>query len=491
MDRPTGRRSSAAAPITILQALGVLAAAGCQAYEPAPLDLAAHRAALARRPLDVEPIEAFIERLDAAAVTAPEHFSLADGVSPPEGEVLAMLLNPDLRLQRLRAGVALATFENAGLWDDPVFGFDGAELLSPSGPFEYGLTIGLTIPVSGRLQVERDRAGAAYEAELREVVDREWSTRAEVRRAWARWTTACERLGVLRELVAELEHIVELTGRLRDAGEISRADLRVFTIDLAGRRADLLHGEAAVASHRAELLYLLGLPMDADIRIEAGLSPVELPDLEDDLDAVLIERNTMLAVHRAVYRTAEQTLRLEIRKQIPDLEIGGGYGSEDDDRLLLGLGISIPVLNANRAAIAEARATRELARAEAETTYERLSRDLAQAIIAYRQAAAARRAVETEVVSMAQEQLLELERLTELGEPDTLLLLESLTSLFDAKARVLELRLDEQVAAIRLAELLGPEEARVGGAQLEAARPGSSGRPEGAPEGSGQPGGGP
>ena len=82
---------------------------------------------------------ASLERLRDLGAEAPATFSFGDGLTPAEGEVLALFYNAELRQARLEAGVALANFENAGLWDDPEFGFDGAEILSPSGsPFEFG-----------------------------------------------------------------------------------------------------------------------------------------------------------------------------------------------------------------------------------------------------------------------------------------------------------------------------------------------------------------
>lgn len=448
--------------VAIPSTIGAMALAGCQTYEPRPLDIAAHRERLEARLTDTEPVERFLARLVEGApgseTMPPERFSLDDGLSPSEGEALALFYNPDLRLARAEAGVALATFETAGLWEDPVFGFDGADILSSAAPFEYGLTLSFTIPISGRLDVARDRAGAAYEASLREIVDREWSTRMDVRRAWARWTAARLRVGVMEELISGLEDVASLMETLREAGELSRADARVFTITLASQRASLIEARAGEALERTDLLFLMGLPGEAAIDLEPGFVAMPALGPELDLDASLIAGNTTLGVRRAEYRVAEETLRLEIRKQIPDIEFGSGYGSEDDDRLLLGVSVPIPILNANRQAIAEARAQRELSRARAETTYERLSRDLRRALIERRQTRARREAVEREVLLIATEQRDELRRVAELGEVNTFLTFESVSSIFDVRTRVIDLELGERLAEIRVFELLGPPE---------------------------------
>jgi cobalt-zinc-cadmium efflux system outer membrane protein len=430
---------------------------GCQSYERAPLSVDGHRSVIEGRLGDVEPINRFLERLSLQEVSVPRVFDLGDGLSPAEGEVLALFYNPDLRLARLDAGVALATVQTAGLWQDPQFGFDGAEILSPAGPLEYGLTLNLTIPISGRLAVEKDRAGAAYEAELRRIVDAEWGTRAAVRSAWASWSAATEQVRLRREVVGQIERIAAITDRLETAREITRVEARLLRAELIELRADLAEAELEASRARLALLGLMGLPPDAGVALLPEVPPVAAPVAAASTDR-LIEANTTLAVRRAEYQTAEETLRLEVREQFPDITIGGGFGEENDDRLLLGVSIPIPSLNANRGGIAQARAERERARAEAETTYERLALELAVARASHEAAAAQREAFERDLVPMLDEQSAEVERLVELGQFDTLILLDTVTRRFEAKSRLLRLRAAELTAAIEIARLLGPDE---------------------------------
>ncbi len=433
--------------------------AGCQQYERQPLDLAAHRSALHERTIEVGRIEGFLERLRGLGAQTPATFSFEDGLTPAEGEVLALFYNAELRHARLEAGVALANFENAGLWDDPEFGFDGAEILSPSGsPFEFGLTLSLTIPISGRLEVEKARAGAAYEAELRRIVNAEWSTRADVRRAWASWTVAEERLRLLREAIAQIERITAITDRLEAGGELSRVEGRLFQVELADRRAAVTEAQLNATRSRINLLGLMGLPPDASLVLTPALPATQLPVSDDPLRQ-LIDSNTELAVRRAEYQIAEEALRLEVRKQYPDITIGSGYGSEDnDDRLLLGFSVPIPILNANRGGIAEARAEREASRASAETTFERLSRELAVSHADLDAARRQRSQFESTIVPMLEQQATEVEQIADLGEVDTLILLETVQRQFDAKSRLLELQRVELDASLTIAELLGPED---------------------------------
>ena len=450
-------RMSRALPAAVGAAVACTLGA-CQSYEPVPLDLGAHRASLELRSQNTEPVARFAERLAAGGGEVPERFDVADGLSPAEGEVLALFYNPNLRLARARAGVARATAETAGLWEDPTFGFDAAEILSPAGVFEYGLTIGLTLPVSGRLAVEKDRAGAAYEAELRGIVDAEWTTRARVRTAWTEWSVAQARAELLGEVIGHTERIGSIADRLEGAGELTRVEARLIRAELVTTRGERIAAERDAATKRLELLSVMGLPPTADAAFEPEFSVP--PVVPGDLDASrLIEANTTIAVRRAEYRTAEEALRLEVRKQYPDIAVGTGYGSEDsDDRLLLGLSLPVPMFNANRGGIAEARAERDAARVAAETTYELLVRELAEARLALDAARRQREAFELELVPMLDEQSLEVERLADLGEIDTLVLLETVTRGYEAKRTLLDLRQEEMKAAIEIARLLGPTE---------------------------------
>lgn len=436
----------------------ILPLVGCQSYEPVPIDLESYRAEIASRLDDQETLRAFSQRMSGGETNEPSLFDLSDGMQGAEAEVVALFYNRTLRMARLRAGVALADRQTAGLWEDPVFGFNGAELLSPDGPFEYGLTGGLTLPISGRLGVEKDRVGAAYDAQLARVVDAEWSLRAEVRSAWANWSAAEERLKLIDQALLEIDIVIAVSDRLEKAGELKRIEARLLRTERIGLRIERASVHADRDQARLKLLGLMGLLPTTKIDLSPGMQAVAVPDIQDGI-ARLIRANTTLAVARADYAVAEQTLRLEVKKQYPDLELGLGYGSENkDDRLLLGASIRVPLLNANRNEIAKARANRELARADAESHFEALAFELTglhARIDATRQQ---RDVLQNDLSPMLDEQAKELARLAELGEVDVLILLETTQRQYDAKRRLLDLRLMECLGEIELARLLGPDE---------------------------------
>lgn len=431
---------------------------GCKSYSPQPLDLDAHRSRLAKRLSQPEPLLEFAARLADRTDRDPARFDIADGMTLAEGEVVALFYNPDLRLARLGAGVTLATAEHVGRWQDPEFGFDGAEVLSPEGPFEYGLTLSLTIPVSGRLALEAARARAEHQVELRRIVDQEWTVRSRVRLAWAAWSAAQERAQLLEDASAKAESLGRLVDTLEKTGTLRRVESRMMRTAVARMRADTERAVFEAERNRIELFSLMGVHPRASVELIPAVAHVKLPE-DQSLDR-LIAANTSLAVHRAEHEAAERALRLEIRKQYPDLVLGGGYGYEDGDQLLLGIGIRVPIWNRNAQGIAEARAQRELVRARGEVALERLAGELAFAQSRCDSSAKQVRLFETELIPAYQAQAGEIETLASLGEVDVLLMLESIRAGLDVREQLITLRLDFARSRITLAHLLGTDMSR-------------------------------
>ena len=430
--------------------------AGCQSYEPKPIDIGSYRNALETRLIDIEPVEQFVSRI-ANDSSAPATFNISDGISPAEGEVIALFYNPELRIARLEAGAALAEFETSGLWKDPVFGFDGAEITSPSAPFEYSFMGNLTIPISGRLKVEKARAGAAYESQLRIIVNAEWNTRATLRKQWAAWAAASQRVTLLQDVIVQLEYINSIADTLREVGELNRVQHRLLQVELSSKLVELSEAELQEVQAKFELLGLIGLSPTAASMLLPTFPTFELPDVEDET-ARLIQANTELAVRIAEYETAEQSLHVEIKKQFPDITIGTGYGSQlHDNRFLVGLTIPLPILNANREGIAIANANREVARATAETTFSSLYRSLIAATITLEFKQSQRNHYEQTIVPMLEAQSHDIERIADLGEVDTYILLDTIKRHLEAKLHLIELQLAEFEATINVIRILGPD----------------------------------
>ena len=426
---------------------------GCQRYQPRSLDPEEHRARwLERSPQSAGVVE-FAQQLADSGDSVSE-YDPSDGITCAEAELIALVFNPELRLARLRAGMTAATAEHAGLWDDPEFSIDFLRITeSVSTPWVITPGLAFTIPISGRLEVEKSRADAALRAELTRVAEDEWRVRHKVRQAWLAWSAALLRAQETSRLIESMGGLTDSTTRLAEAGELPRTEAALFVIERSQRQQERtrLEGEAAVAEQRLRML--LGLSPSAPLEL---LPSIDLPN--DSVEGRGIASSLELRQLREEYEVAEHALHREIRKQYPDLTIGPLYETDQGQSRIGFLGaIPLPILNANRQGIAEATAERELAHAAFETTAEQLEGSLAVARAESRMLRAEYEELASVIGPMIDRQVSDATRLVELGEGGGLVLLESLSRSHDTKLTIIDLRRELALAAAEEHFLLGPE----------------------------------
>lgn len=427
--------------------------AGCQTYHPQAASRPAHKREWEEREASSESVRKFAKRL-GETTSYDRAFDASDGLSLGEGETVALVFNPDLRVARLRAGVAKATAEYAGLWDDPELSIDVLNITqSVPDPWVIGSALAFTIPVSGRLKVEKARADAAMHAELERVSESEWTVLREVADGWLEWSAEGYKLRETEAILAKLNSVVASTSRLAEAGELPRTESALFAIERASRRSERDRLSASVEENEQELRSLMGLSPRASLNLIPTLSAGSVATESTEPN----EGHPTLARLRREHEVADKTLLREIKKQYPDITFGP-QGESDEGQSRIGFigAIPIPILNSNKGGIAEARAEREVALAAYETEYERMVGRLA-ALRARLTGVRARRATLYEtLVPLVDRQVADADRLLELGEGDSLVLLESLLRSNEAKLQLIDLQLEEARVKNEIRYLLGP-----------------------------------
>lgn len=440
----------AAAPSAIVLVL----LAGCQTYRPGKLDLPAHKESwLAWEPTH-ENVSSFATWLGKAPPDTKE-FNLGDGLSLGEGEVVAVIFNPDLRIARLRAGVAEATAKYAGLWDDPELGIDVLKITSNvPDPWVIGSAIGFTLPVSGRLGAEKSRAEAAMHAELERVAESEWKVVRDLRDGWLSWSAQRHRLQQTEAILAELDSIIESTSQLAEEGELLKTEAALFTIERESRRAELGRLKGDVAESEQQLRAILGLSPNATLKLLPVLSAVRNLSPNEEPD----KTNLTLSRLQSEYEVAERTLLREIRKQYPDV-VFGPQTEQDQAQTRIGFigAIPVPILNSNKGGIAEARAEREVARAAYETEYQRIVGRLASLRARLHGIRVRRETIHDTLIPLVDRQVGDARRLLGLGEGGSLVLLESLLRAHEAKLQLIDIQLEESKTHTEIRYLLGPD----------------------------------
>lgn len=360
---------------------------------------------------------------------APESYSVEDGLRLQEAESVALFYNQSLRSARLKAQVSVLSATEAGRWDDPELGVDLLRVLKTEPmqkPWILGSSVAFTLPLSGRLSVEKTKASAEARVALVEAWGAEQSLLRELRIAWIEWEAASRSLVTSRDLLDRLEEVVAITERLERAGELLPVEGIAFRLARARWHLDLEELNAEKGQSKLKLCALMGLPPQVELKPILTVSEI---DIAPPSHETLIERNPSILEAEAAYEAAEQALLLEIRRQYPDIQLGPAYGNEDGQaRLGVGFSIPIPILNANKRAVVEATASREAARAAWEESVLQAISDLSAAQSRMGAAQLRRKTVHETIIPLAESQLAEARRLAEQGEVNALFLLEALSS---------------------------------------------------------------
>ncbi|MFT4541839.1 MAG: outer membrane protein TolC [Planctomycetota bacterium] len=458
------RPNSTGLPVALGLAL-TLVVSSCQSYEAKPLDFEAYRQSWHTRQIDRDSLLQSLE--EPLAAQLPAEFDPSDGLQLAEGRVLARFFHPDMRIARLQVQRALVGADNAGAWNDPVLNIGALNIdSSASDPWFLSLGLQFELPLSGRLDAERAEAEAMRVAAVRELQEVEWHVWHELQRAWLAWSSAGVRLEESQASLADLQGLADWASSLAEQGELPRTEAALFRIEVGRRR--MATSELQQEQHELEqaALAAMGLASEAELRlvptfaipgssVNEGSAQLEGRKAFD----AIATSNPSLVHLKQEYELAEKALQLEILAQLPSLALGPAYEQESgESRIGLLAGLPLPMWNANRHGIAEARVDRELARVRLEVAYEKLSGQWVRLTRKIESLAARREALEVEWMPIVTSQLEDARQLLRIGEGSSMVLLESLTRAQDTAVALIELRSASALAIADLAHLIGPQQ---------------------------------
>ena len=279
--------------------------------------------------------------------------------------------------------------------------------------------------MSGRLNVEKTKANAEGRAALVEAWAVEQEVIGQLEAEWADCTAARRALEAGRSAQRELGEVVAVTKRLEDAGELIAVEALAFRVAESRALLETQRLARNVSESEGRIVALLGLVPGTPVLLNVGEAPLQAVTIPDR--ATLLERNPSVALREAEYEVAEESLRLEVRRQYPDLTIGPAYGNEDgESRLGLGFSLPLPVFNGNRQGIVEAIARRDATRSAWEESVHGAMTELSR--LEARLGAVEERRAQSQAgaAALSESQLIAARRLAEQGEVNALLLLEAL-----------------------------------------------------------------
>ena len=346
----------------------------CASYRPKPLPAQTDLAAAVPR------VEIDSDKLPRPQLFA-HRFNAADGLDMTEVAQLAVLNDPDLRAQRLKARVARAQVFSARLLPDPQLSLSGDHPTdSTAGLFDaYGLGLDYDIKALVTRPAAIDQAKASARQVDLDILWQEWQVIQQARLLYVQSLVQARKLGLqkaVRDLYADrYRRSSKALSQGNLTADVTGTDLTAL-MD-ADSQVDQLARQLDKTRH--DLNALLGLRPEVQITL-SDLPQPALPDtmqVREALQLVARRRPDLLAL-QAGYASQEAAVRRAILAQFPSLSVGFNHAQDTSNVHTVGVGVSLslPIFNRNRGEIAVQKATCEQLRAEYQL---RLDRSIGQA----------------------------------------------------------------------------------------------------------------
>ena len=329
-------------------AFGLLSAfAGCRAYESSPIDWTAE-------------CETWLKKGELK-------FASLDDVA-----CAAVVGNRQLNQLRLQRASSEKAARATGWWDDPEVDVDLLRVVNPTeNPVAGGVSLSLTLPLSGVKGLERKTAEAYSAADAADIIAAERETSVAARSAAVRFLSAGETVRTLRAFESDSRIVSAWAAakRLSEVGELSKTDTASARLRQHQRLHRLREAENEADDAERTLRQLIGVAPDVKLTFErTGLrtSDIVSSNVTEKMTPLDYVRHPRVQAALCRLEGGEAALETEIRRQYPDLKIGPAYSREEGlDRLGLVAGVTLPLWNRNRKGIAEAEGAREEAKREA------------------------------------------------------------------------------------------------------------------------------
>jgi|GEM_PF-2476856 len=388
---------------SILFPLLLCAVAGCRTYTPAPVDWEQERAAW------------------TAQSAEPRDMTLA------EAKQYALFLNPEINALRVRHLASSNAVRQTGWWDDPELDVDALRFIKGvPHPWILGSSLAFTIPVNGVPALERKAAEAYTFADACAIIVAERALMADVERAWVQFEYTQKRFLFLLQHVFAFQREAVVAQALFFASELDATEWKRIELENKRLETELLNAKGRVEAQSRALLQLLGFHPSASVWFDVDASgDAQAPAVTPTEDALV--RHPRVQEKLARLGATEADLRTEIRRQYPNIRIGPALQSEEGlTRAGLTFGLTLPLWNRNRKAIAEAEGARQSARIEALNEWKRLVSELETAQEMLRLSETNERLRREMELPAALRSLDAIKSLYEVGEADVVALLAAL-----------------------------------------------------------------
>jgi outer membrane protein TolC len=310
----------------------------------------------------------------------------AEPLSATETLAATLNFNPQVMLARAQVDAGRAGVLVARQRPNPVLSLTPERALNAAAgvsPWVAALSLVWPVQTAGKRALAIEQALAASDASLLTAANLVWNLRASVRGALCAVELAAARDVLLREESALRTDLSVRLDKQADAGLVSRYDAARAHLDRDSAAQRARQGESDLIGAKHDLSALAGLPFAAiESRSFGDACLAARPQETADPDplATAIGARLDLRAKLAEFRGVDAAWRMELRRRIPDLNLGPGYTYDQGTRkITFALSGELPVFSHNEGAIARARADRDRVIAETEVLQDSIVNAVARA----------------------------------------------------------------------------------------------------------------
>jgi outer membrane protein, heavy metal efflux system len=399
----------------------------CSTYHPASLKPAEAERQFSRISLNDPHLCAYLRaNLGAGlSICPPARWNVA------ELTLVGFFYSPQLAVAEAKLNVARAAIITAGERPNPSFALGPAYTASaaPSfAPWAIGAAqMNFPIETAGKRGYRIARADRMADAAAFAVGEAAWKVRSAARAALLSHLAAQRDYKLAREYESASQRVASLLQERLAAGAIAAPAVDFALANLAAARLKAVQARSRVPETLNSLAEALGVPVEALKGARFTWPEYAHPPRMASLTPARIRRLALLNridLRRmlAQYAAADDALKLEIARQYPDINLGGGYSWEVGENLFeLVPIVALPVMNQNQGPIAEARARRVQAAAEFVALQDSIIAQAGGARAAYRGALDAFEQA-SRSAAYSEKRLAGIERAAELGDVDSVAL---------------------------------------------------------------------
>ena len=305
-------------------------------------------------------------------------------VSLGELQQIALQNSPALRVAAADVREACGLAVQAGLYPNPIVGYEGDSLGTARTAGYNGLMVTQEFVTAGKLDLAQTAAMMKVRAAEQQLRKARIALASDVRRGYFAVLIAQERVKYARAIAHLADEVYAAQVDLVAAGEAAAYEplqLRVFA---AQARNDIVKAENDLSAAWRSLAATLGMPQMA-YRPPIGSAEMPPPGIDyDQASGILLSRHSDLAAAQALITRACYNVRLQEAMPIPNLTVYTALQHDDTTTLNdfaanVQVGLPLPIFDRNQGNIAAAHAQLGRSHQDLADTRNQLLGDLAQA----------------------------------------------------------------------------------------------------------------